>query len=89
MRNAIFDAPLLKHPKPWWQPLFTVLITLYGIVFNGWNLQPIIFLFWWEAILIIGSALIRMLFALDGRPIWATVFTKIGCFLGVFSWALL
>ncbi len=82
MRNAILESPLIKHPKPWWQPLFTVLVSLYGIVFKGWDLQPIIFLFWWETILIIGSSLIRMLFALDGQPVQHTLFTKIWLLMG-------
>jgi hypothetical protein len=82
MSSAILDSPWLKHPKPWWQPLLTVLVTLYGIIFKGWDLQPIVYLFWWETILIVGTSLIRMLFALDSRPVMETLFTKIWLLFG-------
>lgn len=76
MRNAILDTPFLNRPKPWWQPLFSVLASLYGIIFGGWDLQPLIFLFWWETLLLLGAAFIRMLFAMDGRPFRETLLSK-------------
>jgi hypothetical protein len=72
----------LQHPKPWWLPIISLVITLYGILFLNWDLQPIVFLFWWEVILIIGAALIRMVFALEGRPFSDTLLEKIGLLLG-------
>lgn len=66
--SKILESPFVQHPKPWWLPLLTLSMTLYGIIFLHWDLQPIVFLFWWEVILMVGSALIRMLFAFDSRP---------------------
>ncbi len=77
MKNAISDTPLLRHPKPWWQPFLSLFVTLYGIVALDWSLQPIIFLFWWEMILMAGAALVRTLFALDGRRFFDTLGQKI------------
>ncbi len=68
---------MLRHAKPWWQPFLSFFVTLYGILVLGWNLQPIVFLFWWEIILMVGAALIRMLFAMDGRPFFNNFLQKI------------
>lgn len=77
LKNAILDSPLLRHPKPWWQPFLSLFVTLYGILALGWSLQPVIFLFWWEIILMSGAALIRVLFALDGRRFFDGIGQKI------------
>lgn len=77
MNTSILDAPLLRHSKPWWQPFLSLFITLYGILALGWNLQPIVFLFWWEIILMVGAALVRMLFAMDSRPFFDNILQKI------------
>jgi hypothetical protein len=70
--------PLLQAQRPWWQPLVSLLITLNGIVFQGWGMQAVVFLFWWETILMVGAALVRVLFALDGKPVAATLAPKLG-----------
>jgi hypothetical protein len=77
MPNNIIESPLLQHPKAWWLPIISLLITLHGIFFLGWSLQPIVIVFWWEVILMIGAALVRMLFAMDDKPFLETLFTKI------------
>lgn len=66
--SQFFSAPLVQYPKPWWLPVLTLLITLYGIFVLHWDLKPVVFMFWWEVILIVASALLRTLFAFDGRP---------------------
>ncbi|MCC6411053.1 MAG: hypothetical protein IT270_05315 [Saprospiraceae bacterium] len=78
MPNALLDNPGLQTPKPWWQPLFSLLITMYGIVFQGWGMSSVVFLFWWEIILMVGAALVRVVFAMEGRPVWETVVKKLG-----------
>lgn len=65
---GILDTSLRNFPRPWWQPLVSLLITLYGILVLGWHLKPVVFLFWWEVVLMVGAALIRMLAAQNGRP---------------------
>lgn len=77
LKSAILDSPLLRHPKPWWQPFLSLFVTLYGILVLGWSLQPVIFLFWWEIILMSGAALLRTLFALDGRRFFDGIGQKI------------
>jgi hypothetical protein len=60
------------------------MVTLYGILFQGWGMQSVVFLFWWELILVLGAALVRVAFALDGKPVAATLVQKIGVlFFGV------
>lgn len=78
----ILESPLFQHPKPWWLPILNLGITLYGILYLHWDLKPIVFLFWWEVILIIASALLRMLFALESRPFLEQVGLKIGLLIG-------
>lgn len=70
--------PLLQAQRPWWQPLVSLLVTLYGILFQGWGMQAVVFLFWWETILMVGAALVRVLFALDGKPVASTLALKLG-----------
>ena len=80
--RSFFAAPLQQHTRPWWLPVLTLCITLYGIFVLHWDLKPIVFLFWWEVILIVGSALVRMLFALDGRRFTDNIGQKIFFLLG-------
>jgi Family of unknown function (DUF6498) len=82
MPNNIIDSPLFQHQKAWWLPFIPLAITLFGILFQGWNLMPIIVLFWWEVILMVGTALVRMIFALDNQPFLNTLFSKIGMLIG-------
>jgi hypothetical protein len=82
MFNAILDSPLIKHPKPWWQPFLSLLLTLYGITVLGWNLQPIVFIFWWELILMAAAALLRGFSALDGQPFFNNFFQRVFALFG-------
>ncbi len=78
MFNNIIESPLFQHPKAWWLPIISLLITLQGIIFLGWNLQLIVMLFWWEVIIMLGAAFIRMLLAMDNQPFLNTILSKIG-----------
>lgn len=69
------DRALWRHPAVW--AIINLLITLYGILFKGWSLQPIVYIFWIEIILQIISTLIRVLGAMNGRPFWDTIGQKI------------
>jgi Family of unknown function (DUF6498) len=82
MIHKFIDSQYVQFHRPWWLPFVSLLITLHGILFLHWDLQPIVFLFWWEVILMIGSALIRMLFALENQPFLNTLFSKIGLLFG-------
>lgn len=77
MINKIIESPFLNNSRPWWLPLLTLVITLHGIFFLHWDLQPIVFLFWWEVVLMVSSALIRTLFAMDDQPFFDTLQGKI------------
>lgn len=77
MRSNLAQHPLLQAQRPWWQPIVSLLITGHGILFHGWGMQVVVFLFWWETILIVGAGLLRALFALDGKPVTATLGTKL------------
>lgn len=77
MTNSILDSPLLRHSKPWWFPFISLSLTLYGILVLNWNLQPVVILFWLEIILIAAAALIRALFALNGKAFFDQFFQKI------------
>ena len=82
MISNILHAPLIRYPKPWWQPFLSFFVTLYGIFVLGWHLQPIVFLFWWEVILMVGAALVRALFAMEGRPFFDNFLQKIVLLVG-------
>jgi hypothetical protein len=73
---------LAQQPKPWWIPFFSLFIILHGILILHWDLQPIIFMFWWEVILMVGAALIRMVFALNGQPVQHLILQKIFLLMG-------
>lgn len=74
---ALPQHPLISARRPWWQPLLSLLVAAYGIVFQGWGTQTVVFLFWWETILIVGAALVRSTFALDDKPVTATLGIKL------------
>ncbi len=78
MINQIIESPLLQHPKAWWLPIISLLITLQGIIFGGWNLQLVVMVFWWEVILMLGAAFVRMVLAMDNQPFLNTILSKIG-----------
>ena len=80
--NQLTESPLLRHPKPWWLPVLSLAVTLYGILVLHWDLKPVVFMFWWEVILIVASALLRTLFALDGRPYFENFGQRIFLLLG-------
>lgn len=69
--------PRFKAQRPWWLPGVSLAITLYGILVQGWGMQAVVIVFWWEALLIIVSGLIRALFAFDGKPVLATLPIKL------------
>jgi hypothetical protein len=77
MSNSIIDTPILNYSNPWWLPILSLSLTIYGILFLNWNLQPIVFLFWLEIILMSGAVLIRMLFAMDGKPFFNNFLRKL------------
>lgn len=81
MPAELSQHPLLQAQRPWWQPAVSLAIALNGIVFHGWGMRAVVFLFWWETILIVGAALVRVLFALDGKPVLATLAQKLGVLL--------
>ena len=84
MTSSIVESPgrpaFYLHPALW--AVVNLLVALYGIIFKGWNLQPIVYLFWMEVIFNIGSALIRVAGALDSRPFWQTIGQKLFFLLG-------
>lgn len=82
MTNAILDSPLLRNAKPWWHPFLSLSLTLYGIFVLGWNLQPIVVIFWMEIIMMAGAALIRCFFALENRPFFVGLIQRIGLTIG-------
>ncbi len=71
------DKYLLRNPLPWWLPILSIALTLYGILFLDWHIFPIIFFFWWEVILLVGAALIRMFFSLDGGPFYKNLLLRV------------
>jgi Family of unknown function (DUF6498) len=64
----IIEQPWIKHPKAWWLPVVTLSVTLFGIIGLGWSLYPVVIVFWWEVIMMVFVALVRMLFSLDSQP---------------------
>ncbi len=78
MFNNIIESPFLQHPKAWWLPILSLLITLQGIFFLDWNLQLVVMIFWWEVILMLGASFVRMVFAMDNQPFLNTILSKIG-----------
>lgn len=78
MSDAPPSRPFLQARRPWWQPLVSLFVTLVGILWGGWGLQAVVFLFWWETMLIVAAALVRVLFALDSKPVLHTILPKLG-----------
>ncbi|OWY24410.1 hypothetical protein B6N25_02290 [Sphingobacteriales bacterium TSM_CSS] len=79
MLNRLQQLPLLGNPNLW--VAGNLLILLYGVLLKGWNLQPLVFIFWVEVILNVASALIRVVFAFNKQPFLATLPSKIGMLL--------
>lgn len=82
MSSNILDTPLLRYPRAWWLPLLSLALNLSGIIFLGWNVQPVVFMFWYEVILILAFAIIRMLFAMNEQPWHANIWQKAGMLAG-------
>jgi hypothetical protein len=77
MLNALTESPIFKHPKVWWMPFVSLTMTLYGILVLQWNLQPIVFLFWFELFLVVVFSMIRMLFAMGEKTLLAALPMKL------------
>lgn len=79
MSDKFVDSPKpifpFRHPVLW--ALINLFITLYGILFKGWNLQPIVYIFWIEIILNVMAVLIRVAGAMNKRPFWDGIGLKI------------
>jgi len=78
MGNRFVSSPFVQNPAPWWIPVISMVITLYGMLFLGWHIQPIVYFFWWEVILMITAALIRMFFSLNGQPFFEKFLSRLG-----------
>lgn len=90
MKASIIDSPWFKSHQvhPFWMGVVTLCISLYGVFFLGWSLGPVIWLLWFEVIFAMGAALIRSLFALQGKPffsgiLYRLVITGAGAFMGI------
>jgi hypothetical protein len=77
MNHSLFHQHLLRNPLPWWLPILSLAITIYGILFLNWQVFPVIFFFWWEVILMVGAALIRMFFSLDGGSFFKNLLFRV------------
>lgn len=66
-----FDHPILVPGSPLGRDrrlvFVSALITLVGIIFFNWQVAEVIFLFFWEMILIGAATVLRMLLALNGE----------------------
>lgn len=82
MSNNVIELPLIRFLSNKWIPFISLGITLYGILVLGWRIEPIVFFFWWEVILMLSTALIRMLFAMGGKPFIIYLFLKISLLAG-------
>lgn len=69
MNTASVTQKFIQRPLPW----LSLVIGLYGILVLGWNLFPVIYLFWWEIMLAVGAALVRTFFAFDNKPFFQTL----------------
>ncbi|OWY21305.1 hypothetical protein C7N43_19385 [Sphingobacteriales bacterium UPWRP_1] len=77
--NRLQQLPVIGNPNLW--AAGNLLILLYGVLLKGWNLQPIVFIFWIEVIINIAIALVRVIFAHDKQPFLATLPSKVGALL--------
>ncbi|MBX7107325.1 MAG: hypothetical protein K1X61_01630 [Chitinophagales bacterium] len=57
--------------------IVNLLITAFGVLILQWSVQPVIYLFWMEIIIIVIVACIRMMGAMDGKPFIQTLPGKI------------
>ena len=78
MGNRFVSSPFVQNPAPWWIPVISMAITVYGMLFLGWHIQPVVYFFWWEVILMITAALIRMFFSLNGQPFFEKFLSRLG-----------
>lgn len=69
MRAVSLTRQIIQRPIPW----LSLAISLFGILALDWNLFPIVYLFWWEIMLSVGAALVRALFALNGKSFFQTI----------------
>ena len=80
MSSNIIDTPIrpkfYRDPRLW--AVINLLVALYGIVFQHWNLQPLVYLFWIEIIISLAAMLARVAGALQGRPFWDTILPRLG-----------
>lgn len=83
MNNSVHSYSIipawLKQPQvhPFWMGLVSLVISLFGVFFLGWSLEPVIWLLWFEVVFAIGAALIRSLFALEGQTFFARFFFRL------------
>lgn len=73
MNTASVTQKFIQRPLPW----LSLVIGLYGILVLGWNLFPVIYLFWWEIMLAVGAALVRTFFAFDNKPFFQTLLFRL------------
>jgi hypothetical protein len=78
MGNRFVSSPFFQYPAPWWIPVISMAIIVYGMLFLGWHIQPIVFFFWWEIVLMISAALVRMFFSLNGQPFFEKLLFRLG-----------
>ena len=94
MSENIIESIFQKTNNKPMLPIFSMLISLFGIVVLQYDYHDIIILFVCEIVLMLLFAMIRMLFALNEMPFYKTLMQKtilliggvfIGTFLVVFS----
>jgi hypothetical protein len=90
MKASLADKPWFNTPTthPFWMGLIGFLVNLFGLFFLGWKLETVIWLLWFEVMIIVGASLIRAFFALQGQPFLHTLLMRIfwtgtGAFLGI------
>lgn len=91
MKASLIEQPWFKSHSvhPFWMGVVTLCISLYGVFFLGWSLEPVIWLLWFEVIFAMGAALIRSLFALQGKSFFTDILSRlvttgVGAFMGIF-----
>ena len=74
IENPAFDS--FRIPPLAWAAI-NVAFSLVGILFLGWSLAALVYLFWIEVFLTLSVALVQAVFAMDGKPFLATIGSKI------------
>jgi hypothetical protein len=77
MRNFLVDRPFFAQSRPVWLPVWTLCLTLYGVMVLHWDVQPIIYLFWCETALMLAVGLIKTVFAMNGQTFSQTILLKL------------